>query len=290
MHWPMPERVHIYEVAPRDGLQYEHRIVPTEDKVRLVDLLSACGFARIETASLVSPKRVPQMADGADVLAQIQRRPGTRYAALTPNIKGYQRARQAAADEVAVFISASEGFSQANINCSIDESLERARAVAAAAAADQVPLRGYISCIAACPYDGPTPPGAVARLAAALIALGCYEVSLGDTIGAGEPGDIETLLDCVLDEIPVRRIAGHFHDTGQRALANIDASLGKGVRTFDSSVGGLGGCPFAPGAKGNVDTGEVVRFVHGRGFVTGIDTERLAEASDFALGLKGFAP
>ncbi|MCP4385081.1 MAG: hydroxymethylglutaryl-CoA lyase [Hyphomicrobiales bacterium] len=286
----MAERIHIYEVAPRDGLQYERRIVPTADKVRLIDLLSGCGFARIEAASMVSPRLIPQMADGADVLAEIQRRPETRYAALAPNVKGYQHAKQAEADEVAVFISASEGFSQANINCSIEASLERARAVADAAAVDQLPLRGYVSCVAACPYDGPTPPAAVARLAAALIALGCYEVSLGDTIGAGEPDDIEQLLDCVFDEIPARRVAGHFHDTGQRALANIDASLGMGVRTFDSSVGGLGGCPFAPGAKGNVDTGEVVRFVHERGFVTGIDTGRLAEASDFALSLKGVAP
>lgn len=285
----MSEHVHIYEVAPRDGLQYEHAIVPTTDKVRLVDLLSTCGFARIETASMVSPKRIPQMADGADVLAQIQRRPGTRYAALTPNVKGYQRAKQAGADEVALFISASEGFSHANINCSIDESLERARALTNAAASDQVPIRGYISCVVSCPYDGPTPPRAVARLAAALIAMGCYEVSLGDTIGAGEPHDIETLLDCVLDQIPVRQIAGHFHDTGQRAIANIDASLQKGVRTFDCSVGGLGGCPFAPGAKGNVDTSDVVSFLHGSGFVTGIDIDRLSEASDFALGLKGKA-
>ena len=282
----MSDQAQIYEVGPRDGLQHEARIVPTDEKVRLVDLLSACGLARIEAASFVSPRKVPQMADGADVLARIARRPGTRYAALTPNMKGYLRARDARADEVAVFISASEGFSRANIDSTIADSLELAREVAAAAAADGIALRGYVSCVVACPYDGPTPPANVARLAARLTELGCYEVSLGDTIGAGTPAEIDRVLRHVLDAVPVARIAGHFHNTGEMALANIAAGLRRGVRTFDASVGGLGGCPFAPGAKGNVDTRAVVEFLHERGFATGIDAVRLDEAADFALGLR----
>jgi hydroxymethylglutaryl-CoA lyase len=282
----MPEQAHIYEVAPRDGLQNEPRVVPTEEKVRLVDLLSDCGLEKIEAASFVSPRVVPQMADGEDVLARIDRRPGTRYAALTPNLKGYRRAKQAGADEVAVFVSASEGFSKANINCTIAESIERAKAVATAAAADGIPLRGYVSCIVACPFDGPTPPGGVARLAAALIGLGCYEVSLGDTIGVGTPGAVGRVLEHVLDAVPAGQIAGHFHNTGEMALANIEAGLRHGVRTFDASAGGLGGCPFAPGAKGNVDTRAVVDLLHERGFATGIDAGRLAEAARFAEALR----
>lgn len=282
----MAEPVRICEVAPRDGLQYESRVVPTADKVRLVDLLSACGFAMIETASMVSPARVPQMADGEAILAGITRRPGCRYTALTPNLRGYQRARAAGADCVAVFISASEGFSRANINCTRAESLERVRRVIAVARGDGITVRGYISCVVVCPFDGPTPPAEVARLAGELLSLGCDEVSLGDTIGAATPEDVERLLGVVLGSVPAHAIVGHFHDTGARALENIEASLAHGIRSFDASAGGLGGCPFAPGAQGNVDTRDVVRFLAARGFETGIDEARLADAARFAESLR----
>jgi hydroxymethylglutaryl-CoA lyase len=283
----MADRVKIVEVGPRDGLQSEARIVATAQKVGLIDALSLTGLETIEVASFVSPKWVPQMADGAQVLASIKRRPGVRYSALVPNLKGYARARAAAADEVAVFISASEGFSLKNINCTIAESLERVRGIAAAARADGVPVRGYVSCVVACPYDGATSPDAVARLAAELLALGCYEVSLGDTIGAGEPASVSTMLEAVLREAPAQALAGHFHDTGGRALSNLGASLEMGLRVFDASVGGLGGCPFAPGAPGNVATGAVVDHLAARGLETGIDVQRLDEAARLALAIRG---
>ena len=243
----MPD-IRIFEMGPRDGLQNEKRLIPTADKIRLIDMLSACGFEKIEATSFVSPKWVPQMADAAEVMAGIKRAPGVAYAALTPNMKGYEAAKAAKADEVAVFASASEGFSHKNINCSVAESLDRFRPVAEAAQADGIPVRGYVSCVTDCPYDGPTPPEAVARVAKALIEMGCYEVSLGDTIGAGTPETVAKMLDAVLAEAPADRLAGHYHDTKGRALENIAVSIEKGLRTFDSSVGGLGGCPFAPGA------------------------------------------
>ena len=283
----MAEAVKIVEVGPRDGLQSEARIIPATDKVRLVDRLSLTGLQTIEVASFVSPKWVPQMADGAQVLAAIQRKAGVAYAALVPNLQGYHRARAAAADEVAVFISASEGFSRKNINCTIAESLERVRRLTAAARADGVAVRGYVSCVIACPYDGPTPPDVVARLTQELLEIGCYEVSLGDTIGAGDPSSVSGMLEGALKLVPARLVAGHFHDTGGKALSNIGASLEMGLRVFDASVGGLGGCPFAPGAPGNVATGAVVAFLAARGFETGIDVELLGEAARLALELKG---
>ncbi len=286
----MADPVCIFEVGPRDGLQNEKRLIPTADKVKLIDLLSECGFKKIEAASFVSPKWVPQMADGTEVMAAIRRKPGVSYVALTPNLEGYRRARAAGADEVAIFASASEGFSRKNINCSIEESLERYRAVAAAAKADGVPVRGYVSCVTHCPYDGPTSPASVARVAAALLEMGCYEVSLGDTLGRAAPDDIRAMLDAVLAVAPASRLAGHYHDTGGQALANIAASLERGLRVFDASVGGLGGCPFAPGAKGNVATGAVLRLLHEHGYETGIDAERLEEAARFALSLRGDGP
>jgi len=282
----MTERARVYEVSPRDGLQNEPHMVATADKIHLVDLLSACGFDRIEVASFVSPRRVPQMADGEAVLAGITRRPETRYAALVPNRIGYERARSAGADEIAVLLAASEGFSRANTNCTIAQSLERLKEILKAAHADGIPARGYVSCVIACPYDGPTPGETVARLALRLAELGCYEISLGDTIGIGTPDSVGCMLDAVLARVPPERIAGHFHDTGGRALANIEACLARGLRTFDASVGGLGGCPFAPGAKGNVDTLGVVHLLHRRGFATGIDEQRLVEATHFARGLR----
>ncbi len=239
----MPEFVEIFEVGPRDGLQNEARLIPVAEKIALVDCLSGAGFRRIEVASFVSPKWVPQMADGAEVLAGIARTPGVRYAALTPNMKGYERAVAARADEIAIFGSASEGFSKANINKSMAESLEAFRPVAAAAGVRGLPVRGYVSCVVQCPYDGPVAPGAVADVAGALLEMGCYEVSLGDTVGRGAPRAVAAMLEAVLAVVPAERLAGHFHDTGGKALENIEVSLDAGLRVFDSAVGGLGGCP-----------------------------------------------
>ncbi len=278
--------VEIFEMAPRDGLQNESRLIPTVEKIALIDCLSRVGFRRIEVASFVSPKWVPQMADSAAVLAGIRRTPGVRYAALTPNMQGYERARAARADEVAIFASASEGFSRANLNCSISESLERFLPVIAAAKADNMQVRGYVSVVTDCPYDGPTPPGAVARVVAALRDMGCYEVSLGDTIGQGRPETISAMLHAVLDELPAARLAGHYHDTAGRALDNIEASLALGLRVFDASVGGLGGCPYAPGAKGNVATEAVAARLAKLGYDAGLDRAILAEAAALAQAMR----
>lgn len=279
-------RVRIFEMAPRDGLQNEKAQIATADKIALVDALSVCGFEKIEVTSFVSPKWVPQMADAAAVMAGITRRAGVSYAVLTPNLKGYEGARSARADEVAIFGSASEGFSQKNINCSIAESLERFRPVAAAAMADGIPVRGYISCVTDCPYDGPTAPESVAWVAAALLAMGCYEISLGDTIGAATPQSIIRMLEAVIRVVPPEQLAGHYHDTRGRACENIAASLEQGLTTFDASVGGLGGCPYAPGAKGNVDTLAVVALLDQLGHSHGLDQARLVEAAAFARSLR----
>jgi hydroxymethylglutaryl-CoA lyase len=284
----MLERVTLFEMGPRDGLQNEQRMIPTADKIRLVDMLTDCGFAKIEVASFVSPKWVPQMADGAKVMAGI-RRGGAAYTALTPNLKGYERAKAAGADEVAVFASASEGFSRANINASIAESLERFAPVFAAARADAVPVRAYVSCALVCPFDGPVPPADVARVSAALLGMGAYEVALSDTVGRGTPEAVEAMLDAVLGVAEAGQLAGHFHDTGGRALENIGVSLGRGLRTFDAAVGGLGGCPYAPGAEGNVATEAVVAMLEARGFATGIDAGALAAAAAFARSLRSGA-
>jgi hydroxymethylglutaryl-CoA lyase len=279
-------RVEIFEVGPRDGLQNEATPIPTARKVALVDALSGCGFRRIEAASFVSPRWVPQMADGAEVMAGIARAPGVRYAALTPNLRGYDRARAAQADEVAVFASASEGFSRANLNATIAESLERFAPVAEAARRDGVPMRGYVSCVVECPFDGPVPPAAAARVVAALRDMGAYEVSLGDTIGRGTPDAVDAMLAAVLGELPAERLAGHFHDTAGRALDNVDVALGRGLRVFDAAAGGLGGCPYAPGAAGNVATDAMLRHLHGRGYVTGLDAGRVARAAQVARDLR----
>lgn len=283
----MGEHVRIFEMSPRDGLQNEARLIPTAQKIELVDRLSECGFDRIEVTSFVSPKWVPQMADAAEVMAGITRKPGIGYAVLTPNLKGYEGARAARADEVAIFASASEGFSRKNINCAIAESLQRFEPVVAAAKADGMPVRGYISCVVECPYDGPTPPGKVAEVASALFGMGCYEVSLGDTIGKATPEGIARMLDAVAKAVPPAKLAGHYHDTGGRALENIAASLERGLRVFDASVGNLGGCPYAPGAKGNVDTLAVARMLHARGYETGLDLAKLESVAAFARSLRG---
>ena len=282
----MADRITIFEMGPRDGLQNEARHIPTSDKIKLVDMLTECGFAKIETASFVSPKWVPQMADSADVMDGIHRAVGVRYTALTPNMKGYARAKDARVDEVAVFGSASEGFSQSNVNCSIQESLERMAPVIEAALADGIPVRGYVSCVVKCPFDGDVDPNQTAKVAKHFADAGCYEISLGDTIGAGTPDSIAPMLDAVLDVVPATQLAGHYHDTNGRALDNIQVSIDKGLRTFDSAVGGLGGCPYAPGAKGNVATEGVVALAEQSGFQTGVDLGKLAATASFAKGLR----
>ena len=282
----MSEEVVLFEMAPRDGLQNEARAIPTAEKIALVDLLSATGLRKIETASFVSPKWVPQMADGAEVMAGIARVAGVSYTALTPNMKGLERALEAGVDEVAIFGSASETFSQKNINCSIAESLERFAPVADAAKEAGVPVRGYISCVTDCPYEGAVDPAAVAHVARALRDFGCYEVSLGDTIGKGTPKTVTAMLEAVLSELPTERLGGHFHDTNGQALDNIRTSLALGLRTFDASAGGLGGCPYAPGAAGNVATEAVVEMLEAEGFRTGINRAALARAAEFAKGLR----
>lgn len=278
--------VEIFEVGPRDGLQNEARFIPTEQKVALIDLLSSAGFQRIEVASFVSPKWVPQMADGAEVLAQIARKPGVSYAALTPNMRGYEGAKSARTDEIAIFGSASEGFSKANLNASIAEALQRFAPVAEAAKADGVPMRGYVSCVTDCPYDGPTAPDAVVTAVAAMRDMGCYEVSLGDTIGKGTPERVDMMLRAVLNEVPATLLAGHFHDTGGRALDNMEVSLVHGLRVFDAAVGGLGGCPYAPGASGNVATEAAADRLEQLGYQTGLDRDVIANAAKMAREMR----
>ena len=276
--------VTVVEVGPRDGLQNEARMVATADKIALVDMLTQAGLSKIEVTSFVSPKWVPQMADAAEVMVGIARNPATTYTALTPNMRGLESAAQAAADEVAVFASASEGFSQANINCTVAESLERFAPVLSAA---EMPVRGYISCVVECPYDGLISPMQVADLAAEMLELGCFEISLGDTIGRARPAQVEAMLKAVLDVADSTVLAGHFHDTNGQALGNIDVALDAGLRVFDTAVGGLGGCPYAPGAAGNVATEPVVDHLHTCGFDTGIDSAALSKAGTFARSLRG---
>lgn len=282
----MSEYVEIFEVGPRDGLQNEARPIPTRDKIALIDLLSQAGFRRIEVASFVSPKWVPQMADGTEVLAGINRQIGVSYAALTPNLQGLERAIEAGVDEIAIFGSASEGFSQKNINCSISDSLLRFKSVVEEAHAANMKVRGYVSCVTDCPFDGPTAPEKVADVAGALFEMGCYEISLGDTIGKATPTTVRAMLEAVIEAVPVEDLAGHFHDTNSRALDNIEASLSLGLRVFDAAVGGLGGCPFAPGAAGNVATESVNALLLRLGYQTGLDAEILDRARALARALR----
>ncbi len=278
------------EVGPRDGLQNEPGTVPTEVKIELVDRLSGAGLPLIEAGSFVSPKWVPQMADSGAVLAGIVRRPETRYAALTPNRIGFDQALAAGADEVAVFAAASETFSRRNLNCSIDESFARFAAVCEAAAAHDIPVRGYVSCALGCPYEGEVAPQAVASVAERLRGLGCYEVSLGDTIGIGTPGRAQTMVEAVSRVVPVEALAVHFHDTYGQALANILAVLERGVAVVDSSVAGLGGCPYARGASGNVASEDVLYMLNGLGIRTGVDLDALAAAGMFICRAFGRQP
>ncbi|TNZ22725.1 hydroxymethylglutaryl-CoA lyase [Vibrio parahaemolyticus] len=273
----LPTNVTIVEVGPRDGLQNESP-VSTRTKIRLIDLLSDTGLSHIEAGSFASPKWVPQMADSKEVMQNITRRASVTYSALTPNLQGLEQALDAGANQVAIFTSASEGFCQHNINCSIAKSLKRFEPLMVQADKYHVPVRGYLSCVVDCPYDGATSPTQVANISQALIELGCYEVSLGDTIGTGTPNRIKEMLESVLARIPNQRLAVHFHDTWGQALANIYQALSMGINTVDSSVAGLGGCPYAHGASGNVATEDVLYLCQGLGIETGVDLELLAKA------------
>ena len=279
-----PSAVTLVEVSPRDGLQNEKRLLAAAVKVALVDRLSAAGFRTIEVTSFVSPKAVPQMADAAEVMARIARRPGVRYAVLTPNMRGFDGALAARADAICVFGSASETFSQRNINCSIAESLERFRPVVAAARAHGMTVRGTVSCALGCPYEGEIAPDVVAHVASELLAMGCDELSIADTIGVGTPEGTRRVMEAVLALTDVSLVNGHFHDTYGRALVNIDACLDLGIRSFDASTGGLGGCPFAPGATGNVATELVLERLAERGFECGVDLEMVRETGAWIRG------
>jgi hydroxymethylglutaryl-CoA lyase len=287
----LPDKVRLVDVGPRDGLQNEKATVPTDVKVALIDMLADAGFPAVEATAFVSPKWVPQMADAADVMARIARKAGVRYPVLTPNLKGFEAALAARADEVAVFVAASESFSRKNINCSIAESLERAQPVFdAAKASGGVRVRGYISCVLGCPYEGDIDPRKVAEVAAALHAMGAYEISLGDTIGTGTAGKTQALVRLVAERVPIGALAGHFHDTYGQALANVYAALESGVATFDCSVAGLGGCPYAKGATGNVASEDVLYLLQGLGIETGVDMRKLRRAGKYISDFLGRPP
>ena len=273
----LPASVRIVDVGPRDGLQNEKGEVPTAIKLELIERLADAGIRSVEATAFVSPKWIPQMADHTEVLERIRRKPGVSYPVLTPNLKGFEAAKAAGATEVAVFGAASEAFSKKNINCSIAESLERFRPVVDAAKSASIRVRGYISCVVECPYEGQVKPEKVAEVAGALYDMGCYEVSLGDTIGAGTPRKTQSMIEACMKRVPAQKLAGHYHDTYGQALANIYASMELGIATFDSSVSGLGGCPYAKGASGNVATEDVVYMLHGLGIETGIDLDKLVE-------------
>ncbi len=283
----LPNFVKIVEVGPRDGLQIERQIVPTEVKIELIDRLSATGLTAIEATSFVSPKWVPQMADNARVMAGITRRPGVTYQVLVPNLTGLEAAIAAGATEVSVFGSASETFSQKNINCSIAESLERFALVIAAARNKGLRVRGAVSCALGCPYEGEIAPAAVADLAERMLALGCYEIFLGDTIGVGTPAKAQAMVDAVAKKVPREKLAVHFHDTYGQALANILAVLERGIAVVDSSVAGLGGCPYAPGAAGNVASEDLLYMLNGLGIATGVDLDALIDAGNYISKILG---
>jgi len=279
--------VRIVEVGPRDGLQNEKNFVPTDVKIELIDRLSTTGLKNIEATSFVSGKWVPQMADHRAVMAGITRAPGVSYSVLTPNLRGLTAAMEAGASEVAIFAAASESFSKKNINCSIDESFKRFEEVMRAAAAANIPVRGYVSCVCGCPYEGPVDPLAVLRVTQRLLSLGCYEVSLGDTIGVGTPGSMRQVLATVLASVPRQAVAVHCHDTYGQALANILTAIEMGVEVVDAAVGGLGGCPYARGASGNVATEDVAYMLQGLGVETGLDLAGLVRASGYICAQTG---
>ncbi len=286
----MSDQVTIYEVGPRDGLQNEKMIVPAAVKIALIDRLSASGLTLIEATSFVSPKWVPQMGDAAAVMAGINRCEGVSYPVLVPNEKGMEGALAAGVDTVAIFTAASESFTRKNINCSIEESLERFAPVVAQAKEHGIRVRGYVSCVAGCPYEGEIAPQAVADVAVKLYEMGCYEISLGDTIGTGTPNKIAAMLDAVIAQVPVEKLALHCHDTYGQALVNIYAGLQKGVRVIDSAVGGLGGCPYAKGASGNVATEDVLYMLQGMGLETGVDLAKIIDTAWYICGELGREP
>ena len=286
----LPRKVRIVEVGPRDGLQNEASRVPTEIKIELIHRLADAGLPAVEATAFVSPKWVPQMSDSAQVMAGLRRKPGVAYPVLVPNLQGFEAACAAGAEEVAVFGAASETFSLRNTNCSIAQSLERFAPVVKAARAHKMRVRGYISCAAGCPYEGEVKPRAVTDVAVKLYEMGCYEISLGDTIGVGTPRKIRRMIEAVAARVPVEKLAGHYHDTYGQALANIYASLELGVKTFDSSVAGLGGCPYAKGATGNVATEDVIYMLEGLGIRTGVDLTRLRQAGKFICAELGREP
>ncbi|XP_077296036.1 hydroxymethylglutaryl-CoA lyase [Arctopsyche grandis] len=280
-------KVNIIEVGPRDGLQNESKMVPTNVKIELINLLSETGLSTIETTSFVSPKWVPQMGDNVDVMKGIKKFPGVNYPVLVPNIKGFEAALGAGATEIAIFGAASETFTRKNVNCSIDESLERFRAISEQAIAKKIRMRGYVSCVVGCPYEGPIKPSQVSKVVAALFNLGCYEVSLGDTIGVGTAGSIQRMLNEVSHVSPFQYLALHCHDTLGQALSNVLAGLNAGITSVDSSVSGLGGCPYAKGASGNLATEDLVYMLHGLGAVTGVDLIKLIEAGRYITNYLG---
>ena len=283
----MPNPVRIVEVGPRDGLQNEPTILPASVKIELINRLSACGHSAVEVTSFVSPKWVPQLADAAEVFAAITAAPGVRYPVLVPNLLGYQRAIAVGAREVAVFTAASEAFSEKNTNASIAQTLERFQPIFERAKNDGVAVRGYVSCVLGCPYQGEVPIDDVVQLARALHLMGCYEVSLGDTIGVGSPNKARALMRAVAQEIPASAVAGHFHDTYGQAVANVAACLEEGIRVFDSSIAGLGGCPYAKGATGNVATEDLVYLLEGLGMSSGLDLAKLAQTGAWISQILG---
>ena len=283
----LPKQVRMVEVGPRDGLQNEPGKISTAVKVELVNRLAQAGLKTIEAASFVSPKWVPQMADSAELMRQIQRYPGVTYTALTPNLKGFENALACGVDEVAIFAAASEQFSQKNINCSVAESLRRFEPIMMAAKAQGIKVRGYISCVLGCPYQGEVPVSAVVQVAKQLVSMGCYEVSLGDTIGVGTPRKTQRMVEAVAKEVAIEQLAVHCHDTYGQALANIYAALELGIAVIDSSVAGLGGCPYAKGASGNVASEDVLYMLNGLGIDTGVDLESLIAAGQFIMQALG---
>ena len=287
---PLPKRARIVEVGPRDGLQNEQQRIATATKIELIARLADAGLTTIEATAFVSPKWVPQMEDAAEVMRGIARREGVGYPVLVPNEQGFEAALAAGADEVAVFAAASDAFSRENINCTIKESIERFKPVLARARTAKIKVRGYVSCVLGCPYQGEVAPLAVADVAWTLFDLGCHEISLGDTIGAGTPEQNKAMIEAVARRVPIKKLAGHYHDTRGMAIANIYAALQMGVNVFDAAVGGLGGCPYAPGASGNVATEDVAWLLQGLGIASGVDLERLVDTAAWISGQLGRAP
>ncbi|QOL24707.1 hydroxymethylglutaryl-CoA lyase [Thalassotalea sp. LPB0316] len=286
----LPKHVKIIEVGPRDGLQNEKTLISADDKLALIDMLAESGLSYVESGSFVSPKWVPQMATSSEIFSKLNKKAGVTYAALTPNMKGFEAAMAVNVDEVAIFGAASESFSQKNINCSIDESLARFAPIMDAAKAKGINVRGYVSCVVGCPYEGDISPQAVTKVAKKLLEMGCYEISLGDTIGVGTPASVSAMLDDVLTAVPADKLAVHFHDTYGQALTNIYTALGKGIKVVDSAIAGLGGCPYAKGASGNVATEDVVYMLNSMGIDSGIDFEKLLKAGWFISDKLGRAP